>query len=152
MESTKKPRPTQNTPPKPTAVRRPRPPRDGARRNTSRAFAHTRPLPWMPGLWKSASYTSRNQQKRRKLHTDGQTNEIMAPCTHPGMSPSLRNEFNCTYKCVLLRPSRATRLRPWLSRLSVRSPVLSTKTGRRDREITSHRGKSQVFRLIEHTH
>ena len=43
-----------------TAARRPRPPRDGARRNTSHALAHTHPLPQIPGLWKSASYSSRD--------------------------------------------------------------------------------------------
>ena len=60
---------TQKNPPHPkhttkfkfTAARRPRPTRDGARRNTSHSLAHTRQLPWIPGLWKSASYSSRNQ-------------------------------------------------------------------------------------------
>ena len=41
---------------KSTAARRPRPPRDGVRRNTSHASAHNRTLsPYIPGLWKSAS-------------------------------------------------------------------------------------------------
>ena len=34
--------------------------RDGERRNTSHALAYTRPLSKLPGLWKSASYSSRN--------------------------------------------------------------------------------------------
>ena len=34
--------------------------RDGVRRNTSHALAYTRPLSKLPGLWKSASYSSRN--------------------------------------------------------------------------------------------
>ena len=44
---------TQNTPRnKSTAARRPGPPRDGVRRNTSHALAHTRTLPpYIPGLW-----------------------------------------------------------------------------------------------------
>ena len=46
---------------KSTAARRPRRPRDGVPRNTSHALARTRPLPWIPGLWKSALYSSRNQ-------------------------------------------------------------------------------------------
>ena len=53
-------RPTQNTP------RNPQQPgvRDHletARDETSRALAHTRPLPWILGLWKSISYSSRKQ-------------------------------------------------------------------------------------------
>ena len=35
---------------KPTSAQRPRPPRDGARKNTCHALVHTRPLPWIPGL------------------------------------------------------------------------------------------------------
>ena len=46
---------------KPTSAQRPRPPRDGARKTTSHALAHARPLPYIPGLWKSASYSSRSQ-------------------------------------------------------------------------------------------
>ena len=42
--------------------------RDSARRNASHALAHTRPVRWIPGLWKSASCSSRNQYKRRMLH------------------------------------------------------------------------------------
>ena len=65
---------TQKIPPHPdhttksTAAWRPRPSRDGARRNTSHAFVHTRPLPYIPSLWTSASYSSRNQSERRMLH------------------------------------------------------------------------------------
>ena len=35
--------------------------RDGVRRNLSHALAYTRPLRQIPGLWKSASYSSSNQ-------------------------------------------------------------------------------------------
>ena len=60
-EKTKKipPHPKHTT--KPTSAQRPRPPQDGARRKTSHTLAHTRPLPQIPGLWKSALYSSRNQ-------------------------------------------------------------------------------------------
>ena len=56
-KNTKKCRRTRNTPRnKSTTPRRPRPPRDGVRRNTSHGLAHTRTLPpYIPGLWKSAS-------------------------------------------------------------------------------------------------
>ena len=46
---------------KSTAARRPRPSRDGARRNTFHVLAHTLPLPYIPGLWKSATHSSRSQ-------------------------------------------------------------------------------------------
>ena len=55
--SAKKSRRTHNT----HRNRRPRPPRDGVQRNTPHALAHTCPLPQIPGLWKSAWYSSHNQ-------------------------------------------------------------------------------------------
>ena len=38
-----------------TAAGRPRPPRDGVQSNTPHSVAHTRTLPYISGLWKSAS-------------------------------------------------------------------------------------------------
>ena len=38
--------------------------------NTSHTFTHTRPLPYIPGLWKSASYSSRKSVKTTNVtHT-----------------------------------------------------------------------------------
>ena len=56
-KNTKRHQTLKNTPRnKSTAAQRPRPPRDGVRRNTSHALAHARTLPpHIPGLWKSAS-------------------------------------------------------------------------------------------------
>ena len=46
---------------KPTSAQRPRPPRDGARKHMSHALAHTSPIPQIPSLWKSATYSSGDQ-------------------------------------------------------------------------------------------
>ena len=69
---------------KSTAARRPRPPRDGARRNTSRVLAHIRPLPWISGLT-GLVQLSQSVKTTNVTHTHRQTTYIMAPCTHPGM-------------------------------------------------------------------
>ena len=79
-------RPTQNTPLNPQ--------QPGDRAQVETACEQTRATLWpilsrfhRSGFWKSASSSSRNQRKRRVVHTHAhtQTNQIMATCTHPVM-------------------------------------------------------------------
>ena len=83
-------------------ARRPLPPRDRARRDTSHALAHTRPLPEIARFQRSLvsesrprtalvisindeCYTDTLTDTWTKRQTARQTNIIMAPCTHPVM-------------------------------------------------------------------
>ena len=69
-----KKRPTRNTT-ESTAARQPPPTRSRMRGNTSHALAHTFTIPYISGLWKLASYSSRNQLNK-ECDTDTQTDAI----------------------------------------------------------------------------
>ena len=67
------------------AARQPRPRRDSARRNTSHALTHTRPLLWNQPCTALAISINDECYKYTDRQTDRQTNYIMRPCTHRGM-------------------------------------------------------------------
>ena len=71
----KKTRRIPNTPRNSHAARRARPPPNGVLLNTSHALAHTFTIPYISGLWKLASYSSRNQLNK-ECDTDTQTDAI----------------------------------------------------------------------------
>ena len=67
---------------KSTAARRPRPPRDGVRRDASIPYSPACIGPGFVGI--GLVQLSQSLKTTNVTHTRRQTNQIMAPCTHPG--------------------------------------------------------------------